>query len=98
MPLKIPSISTEYLRTEVESVVDPTVYPVDWAFVAPGVEPGALDWVIGTWDPGAAVATARCLVGPEGDVTLADGKYRVWLRITADPETPAISFDTLTVT
>jgi hypothetical protein len=42
--------------------------------------------------------TALCLVGAGGAVTLAAGVYAVYVKITDNPEHPALFVDQLTVT
>lgn len=96
MPLlQLSSLSTEYVRVPVSAFedgveVNPSPLAVEMAFPAYGVEPAGGDWVTAEWEPGAACGGwfARCLVGPAGAVTLANGSYDVWVRVTDSPETP----------
>lgn len=94
--MRISSLTLEYLVTTVTAPVDPTADVVEFAFVAPFTEPGALDWSAGQWVAGTTY-DARILVGPGGTVTLTEGDYNAWIRITDSPEIPVRCFDSLTV-
>lgn len=90
--MRISSLSKEYARVEVSAreggaVVDLSNMAVEMAFTAPGVEPVSGDWKSAGWEtvpPSRYIA--RCLIGPGGTVTLTDGTYDVWVRITDSPE------------
>ena len=98
MPLTLSSLTKEYVETIVSARYDPTSLPVEFAFVAEGVEPEEADWSPGGWRAvGEKPYVARILIGPGTNVVLADGKYRAWLRIVATPEVPVRPFDTLTI-
>ena len=91
--LSIPSISTEYLKVPVVGA-DPLL-PVEMAVVPTGVEPVEIDWLDAEWD----ADDARLLIGPNGGaVTLANGEYGVWVRITAPPEKPVLFAGHLIIT
>jgi hypothetical protein len=49
----------------------------------------AEDWKVASWDPiGGPPFFMRCLVGPDGGtVTLAEGEYDAWAKISAGSET-----------
>lgn len=104
-PLKMSSVSLEYVRAKVEATengvqVDPTGGAAEFAFMSDNSEPSGGDWETGSWetDPAGPTYYARILVGPSGDVTLADGKYKVWLRISDNPEIPVRRVGVLTIT
>jgi len=71
---------------------------VQMAFTAG--QPTNPDWKAATWttltSPTRYLAT--CLVGPGGTVTLADGSYEVWVKVTATPEIPVLFSGYLVVT
>ncbi len=97
----ISSASTEYVECVVtvfnvatNAPVDPSADVVEMAFVAPGTEPAYADWKTATW---TAVRRAGILVGPHGPLTLPVGDYDWWIRITDNPEQPALFVDTLRV-
>ncbi|WP_157875966.1 hypothetical protein [Peterkaempfera griseoplana] len=101
----IPAASREYVLVSVTATVeaapyDPTGDLVEFSFPGPGADP--VTWVPGSWDthpvPGTSTFTARCLVGPGGDVTLAQGRYAVWVRITDNPEVPVRQAGLLAIT
>ena len=86
-------LATEYLHCKVVADDDPTGDVVQWAFLDRGTQwPNeTTTWVDGGWKPGSTAqdAVARVLVGPEnGGHPLTVGQYRVWLRITDNPEVP----------
>lgn len=95
--LQIPAVSTEYLYvpdvvafdpSSPDAAVDVTTLPVDFAFVAPGVDPTDVDWVPGSWAPLATSPTARLLLGPTG-IALSIGVVTVWMRVRGAVEAPA---------
>ena len=99
--LTISSVSTQYVLVPVTFTVggthvDPTADVVQMAFVAPGTTPQESDWKSATWEVtigqfGAAnTYAAKCLVGPIGTVALAAGGWATYVRITDNPEKPAI--------
>lgn len=106
VPVEIPSSSTEYLMVEVvkksgRSFLDLTTTTIDFAFVAENAEPTGGDYsVAGSWDHSSAISQdAAVLVGPSGTVTLAEGTYDVWIRISGLPnETPTKFIGVLRVT
>ncbi|MET7334358.1 hypothetical protein [Nonomuraea sp. NPDC005650] len=85
----ISSLSLEYLRFFVTNAVG--VETVEIAFTQPGVEPTEGQWNPASW--GAVVqggAEARVRVGPGGAVTLPDGTYQGWVRVTRPDERPVL--------
>lgn len=78
--------------------VNPTTGAVALAFKADGTVPLVGDFVAATWVTTPSGYTARILIGTGGDVVLAAGHYRVWLKVTDTPEIPVLPIDTLTVT
>jgi hypothetical protein len=98
-------LSKEYRRWPVAltvdgAVIDPTTDPVSLAFMATAETPETSDFVAATWETVAFTPPkyyARLLIGPSGDVVLAPGTYRVWLKVTDNPEVPVLPIDTLAV-
>lgn len=94
----ISSLSTEYIKCQVEFTVagvvtDPSTDTVQMAFVAPGTDPVSGDWTAASWEsdittPSKPIRYVRCLMGP-GAKVLAKGSYTVWVKIADNPETPA---------
>lgn len=88
------TLSLEFVKVQVtfrENGVlqDPTADTVEMAFVQPGSSPGAPDWKPATWETAVGPRyLARTLVGPGGTVTLTADTYRVWVRVTDNPEIP----------
>lgn len=106
MALVIPNISTEYVRAKIVVekagvVVDPTSDAVYMAFPLNGVSPTT--WYIGAWETSTDSLNrtsyyAKVLIGPAGGaVTLAIGRYGVWVKISDSPETPIIDAGRLTI-
>lgn len=84
---------------------DPTADTVQWGFQPSSVSAATppSTWVLGSWETGTEAGQtayfARCLVGPAGDFTPAQGStYWVWLRITDNPEVPVFLVGTLKAT
>lgn len=95
-------LATEYVKSRVSATVgclpyNPTADVIEVAFVAPGVNPGVLDWKVGSWETCGTTYFARLLVGPAGPNTYPVGTYTMWLRITDAPEVPVLSVGTLQV-
>jgi hypothetical protein len=96
--LVISSASLEYVRVRVAAtasgaVVNPTADVVKMAFKQADAEPTGGDWKAATWETDATnplkpIYYARCLVGPAGTITLADGEWAVWVQVTDSPEIP----------
>lgn len=105
MPVAFSSLSLEYVRVPVAAedqgvAVDPTSNVVEFAFetFADDTEPSS--FTAGDWetDPGPpAIYYARILIGPAGTIVLADGKYHIWIKITASPEIPVRRVGVLTI-
>lgn len=106
--LNLSSLSTVFVQVPVEATVrgrsdyDPTGDPVAMAFMPPAANPGTLDWHDGSWQSVAsasgAVFLAQCLVGPADGVVLATGTYRIWLKVTDNPEVPVTDVGILQIT
>jgi len=75
----IPASSTEYLHVPVTAPAgtDLTDAPVRIAVVSHRSNPAADEWQIAEW----AAGEARILIGPDTDITLDPGDYRVWINI-----------------
>lgn len=78
---------------------NPTADVVQMAFVSGWAEPQT--WYTGSWAWTTAVNgyyQAQCLVGPGGTVSLSQGTYAVWVKITDNPEIPVINAGSLVIT
>ena len=92
MEVRIENTSIEYLRATVTTDIDPTSNAVAIAVVATGAEPSG--YQTAAWD-GTAVAVGekyrtkcKILVGTGSAIgALAAGRYDVYVKITATPET-----------
>lgn len=73
---------------------------VEVAFTAPGAEPAEDDWYVAAWGaPTATGCTARILIGPgAGAVTLTDGTYSMWVRVTAAVQQPVLEAGQVSIT
>ena len=104
----ISSLSLNYVKVAVSatdsgSAVDITSGTVTMAFTAVGTEPVSGDWKTASWETDATRTPnryyARCLVGPSGTVTLTDGTYDVWVKVSGvGSEVPIIRAGQLVVT
>lgn len=100
------ALSTQYVQTPVRAFqqgqpYNPTGDAVVMAFIAGFGEPGNTDWKTASWAWTTAINgyyIAQCLVGPGGTITLAQGTYAVWIKITDNPEIPVINTGSLTIT
>lgn len=94
-PLRISSLSTEYVYAWVSDVVG--VETVEVALIQ-AVEPADEDWSPAEWaNVRPAGADARILVGPEG-LALAKGTWHMWVRVTSMPEVPVMYSGPILVT
>jgi hypothetical protein len=75
----IPASSTEYLHISatLPAGVDTGSTPVRIAVVAHRNDPADDEWHAADWVAGAA----RILVGPDSDLELTAGDYRVWINL-----------------
>ena len=75
----IPASSTEYVHVPVTlpAGVDSGDTPVRIAVVAHRSNPTDAEWHAADW----AGSDARILVGPDSDIVLAAGDYRVWINL-----------------
>jgi hypothetical protein len=104
---RISVASCPYTRTDVSctlpdgTIVNPTIFPVSFAFLAPGTVPTvSTTWTTGSWDETGAGFTACILVGPaalNGQVTLAAGDYDAFVKIAALPETIILPIGPVTI-
>lgn len=83
--------SLEYVKVQITATrngaaVDPTPDTVKLAFPAVGTDPTT--WYTGSWETASGIYYARCLVGPGGTVTLAEGYYDVYVQVTDSTEVP----------
>lgn len=91
--LRIPSTSKEYVHVPVTGAEDDMT--VDIAIVASTLEePASGDWKPAVWDG----TDAKVLIGPGTSLALANGTYRVWVRIAAAPELPVVRGGLLRIT
>lgn len=108
MSLTISSLSKQYVRVPVSatnagSSVDLSAGTVTMAFTDLDTEPVVSDWNASSWETDTTRTPnryyARCLIGP-GAVTLTDGTYRVWVKVTGiGTEIPVLKIaDVLVVT
>lgn len=100
--MNISALSTEYVRVPVLTTFNPTNDVVQFAFLVDGTQPSSGDWKAGSWETdtinGITTYYARCLIGPTGGtMTLVAGSYRIWLKITDNPEVPVRIAGTLIV-
>jgi len=99
--LVISSLTTEYVRVRLTGQnngveIDPTSFTVQLAFPAQGVDPVSGDWATGAWETVTDSLNnrqywAKLLVGPAGSKNLAKGRYDVWIKVLASPETPVVN-------
>lgn len=96
--LKISAASTDFVEVEVASSENPVAQPVSFAFVLTHEEVDAATWTAGSWYTDAnGVYWARCLVGPEGMVTLERDLYLMYVKWEMGSQKPASCAGTLEV-
>jgi len=99
------SVSTLMVQQEIDLTVlgiqgDPTVYPVEMAFMlypnyGDPPNPGNSDWHTASWETDSngllPVYWAQSLVGPDnGGTVLAAGRYKIAVKVTTGTEVPAL--------
>lgn len=104
--MRMSALSLEYVRVRVQATEngtpeDPSGDLVVMAFPVSGVAPVSGDWKSAGWETDATTTPdtyyARCLVGPSGTVTLSAGTFDVWVKVTDNPEVPALKAGLLEV-
>ena len=97
MHLSISAQSLQYVKVPVAAklagvVVNPTGDVVQLAFPSAGAPPAT--WFSGAWETDSSssspVYLARTTVGPGGPAVLALGTYDIWVKVTDNPEIPAL--------
>lgn len=93
--LKVPETSVEYVAAEITS---PTTVDNGWtvalAFIPQTQKrPEAGDWETAEWEGN----DVRTIIGPGTAVVLTCGKYDVWVRIDATPESAVRKAGTLEI-
>ena len=85
--LKIPSLSTEYVKVPVTGPSNLTSLTVEMAIVPAGQDPAGGDWDSAEW-----IGTdAAVLIGPTTALPLIKGvTYGIWVKITSAPEIPVL--------
>lgn len=91
-PPSFSTLSTRYVKcrasvTQNDIAIDPTSGTIEFAFMADNMIPEEADWLDGSWETTSAEYLGRCLVGPDGIVSLTADEYDVWIRYTKSPET-----------
>ncbi|MBP2704388.1 hypothetical protein JOL79_11245 [Microbispora sp. RL4-1S] len=73
---------------------------VDIAFTTPNIEPDTEDWHAAAWGtPTPTGCVARILIGPgDGTVTLTDGTYDMWVRVTGPVQAPVFRTGQIAIT
>ncbi len=98
----ISTLSTEFVYVTMLTSLDPTTFPVWFAFTADTAVPEDSDWVSGSWETtrlgiDGYVTVAKALVGPSGGLVLAAGPWVVWIKVVAGSETPIKSCGTIRI-
>lgn len=88
--------SVEYLSVEVEGDVDLDMV-VELAVTPLSEQPEAGDWVSASWT-GDLAPTRIARVDPDDVDGLAPATYRVWVRLTDNPEVPVVEAGRLKIT
>lgn len=106
MPVHLPAVSREKIRTTVTTSADPTGAAPAFAVVAEGTDPVSDDytgntgeWVDSYGDTGTGrVIAATPLIGDSSaTITVAAGAYDMWIKWTVGLEEPEKLFDQLIV-
>ena len=98
--LRISAASTDFIEVEVAASESPVGNPVSFAFVTSHTlsDDPATVWTPGGWYTDANGSYwARCLVGPEGAVTLERGLYLIYPKWQMGSQKPASCAGTLEV-
>jgi len=101
--LRIAAVSTEFVSSDITAMIgslgiNPTDFPVQFAFIPSGAEPQSGDWHNGAWASDNPPYVAQILVGPaNGGLVLAVGAYQIWVRVITSSQVPVISVGTLVI-
>lgn len=98
--ITISHLSTEYVLVPVSVTkagvpYNPTSDTVQFAFMPNAVQvPQNADWQVGAWETDSTNIiypyNAKCLVGPSGTISLIQGSYVIYIKITDSPEIPVL--------
>ena len=93
--MRLSTLSTELVRVPVarDDATDPTADVIWMAFVQGSGNPSSGDWIPASWETvtisNVTTYYTAVLVGPQnGAKVLAAGEWRVWVKITDNPEIP----------
>lgn len=104
--VRIPVISTEYVRVQVTATkngqtYNPTGDTVYFQYTTVNSEPSAAapgaSWTAGAWETVGSTYIALGLVGSNGGVSLSVGTYAIWVQVGDSPEQPARNAGSLQV-
>lgn len=98
--ITISQLSTEYVLVPISATKEgvsynPTGDEVEMAFMPnANQQPGNDDWQEASWDTDTSNIiypyNVKCLVGPEGTITLTTGTYVIYVKIFDNPEIPVL--------
>jgi hypothetical protein len=97
------AVSTQYVSVDITAAaggmgINPTSFPVNFAFIAGPTEPQDSDWIAGSWASINSPYVAQILVGPgAGGLNLAKATYQIWVQVDAAPQVPVIQIGTLVI-
>lgn len=101
--MQIAVVSTEFVTADITAMaggigINPTGFPVQFAFTQNGAEPLSGDWHNGQWASVNPPYVAQILVGPaNGGLVLAKGFYQIWVKVITSSQVPVISVGTLII-
>jgi hypothetical protein len=98
--LRISAASTDFVEVEAQASESPVAQPVSFAFVTSHLLSDAPEtiWTEGSWYTDAnGVYWARCLVGPDGMISLGRGLYLIYVKWEMGSQKPANCAGTLEV-
>lgn len=101
--MRIAVVSTEFVSADVTAMIgslgiNPTDFPVQFAFTQSGAEPQSGDWHNGEWASSNPPYVSQILVGPANSgLILAVGIYQIWVRVITSSQVPVISVGTLVI-
>lgn len=104
----IPALSRQFIIVSIEGkddngVIDPTPFPVDFAFLPQDESPSVSTvWYTGEWFTDTQpylpeIYMAKVLIGPGGQVALTAGSWDVYVRVTHTVEQPIEKADTILI-
>lgn len=100
--VRIPVTSSQYIAIDISLLTagmteNPTLSPVNIAFIAGPTQPQSSNWITAQWAGDTTPYIAQLMIGPNG-IALSQGTYQIWAQvILSDGQEPVMPVGFLTI-